>query len=242
MTNIGQWFHIDLDETSSTNDDARILFDKLKKKCIVSAKHQTNGRGRLGRKWESDKGNLFVSFAYPIEIEKIGHYVILSALATFQTVKYFAPNFRTKIKWPNDILIENKKVCGILFEKGEGDCWIMGIGINVQTTPQIQNPIYKMTSFKDFGIQTDRITVLKKLVQNFDTLEALYKKNGFEPIRQSWLDNAFSRAKKVCIQNGKTKTEGILHSLDENGALVLKTSEGTKKIVAGDLYATNNTK
>jgi len=240
MLQIRQWIYRDFDEVSSTNDAVKTLFETYQKRCVVSAKRQTNGRGRLGRKWESEDGNLFASFAYQIDPKNVGQYVILSALAAFETIQSFALPHKPKIKWPNDILIQGKKICGILFEKGEGDYFVMGIGINVAITPKIENPLYQTTSLADFNIHTDRLSVLEKLVSSFDALEAVYQTQGFNSLKQYWLDNAYGRGKNICVRNYQSELKGILKGLDETGALILQTPEGTRKIFAGDLYGVND--
>ncbi len=240
MEKIGHWIYQDFEEVESTNDVAKSLFKKVNQKCIVSAKKQTKGRGRLGRQWESHLGNLFVSFAFFIEDQKIGHYVILSALAVMKTIQFFAPSFKVEVKWPNDVLLENKKISGILFEKSDDGCWIMGIGMNIAVTPQIENPIYQTTSLADCHIPVNRLEALQKLVENFDGLEEIYHQRGFEPMRKLWLDNAFCRDKTVCIKNNQNCVEGVLKDLDSTGALLIKNSKGIEKIIAGDLYGSKN--
>ncbi|MBQ7660043.1 MAG: biotin--[Alphaproteobacteria bacterium] len=240
MIQIRQWIYRDFEEVSSTNDAVKTLFETHQKRCIVSSKRQTSGRGRLGRKWESLEGNLFVSFAYQIEQKKVGQYAILSALAAFETIRFFAPALELQIKWPNDILLMGKKICGILFEKGEGDYFVMGVGINVVAAPKVESPFYQATSLADFNVQADRKAVLEKLVSSFDALEALYQQQGFNILKQYWLDNAYGHGKKVCIKNHQSEISGVLKGLDETGALILQTPEGTHKIFAGDLYGVND--
>ena len=240
MGKIENWYFEDLQETPSTNDSVLELLSKCNAPCIVCAAVQTKGRGRLGRKWEGADGNLYVSFAYQITILKIGHYVLLSGLAVLETIKTFAPVARVEVKWPNDVFLEGKKVSGILFEKGPDDYWVMGIGINVARTPQVENPMYQITSLADLNVQTDRLKVLNVLVKHFDFLKMQYEKHGFAFLRALWLDNAYNRGKSVVIkQNGK-ETEGILTDLDENANLVLSTNEGEKHILVGDLFEGRN--
>lgn len=236
MQKKGMWFYEDLPVVSSTNDAVVDLWQKVKTQCIVSAKEQTNGRGRLGRVWEAQAGNLFVSFAYEVLTQNIGHQVIISALAVFETIRFFAPFCDVKIKWPNDVFVEGKKISGILFEKGPENCWIMGVGVNVAQTPKVSNLLYEATSLADLNIKTSRSVVLEKLIEEFDKLQVKYKANGFSYIKGLWLDNCYLRAKKVVIKQNNTTTEGVLSDLDNNGSLILKTNEGLKTIFVGDLF------
>ena len=236
MEKINDWYFCDLSQTTSTNDAVLDLLKKVKAPCIVSSAVQTNGRGRLGRIWQSQAGNLYVSFAYQIELKNLGHMVILSAVAVAETLEFFAKFGHFEIKWPNDVLVNGKKISGILFEKAVDDFWVMGIGINVRKAPNIENPLYPVTALSEFDVKTDRITVLKKLVQNFDTLKTLYETQGFDIIRKMWLDKAYNRGKKVVIkQNGK-EISGILHDLDDSGCLIIQTPQNMQKIMAGDVF------
>jgi len=236
MEKISDWFYQDLEQTPSTNDAVVDFWLKTKAPSIVSAKIQINGRGRLGRKWQAANGNLYVSFIYQIRPEDLGQMVILSAVAVCRTIESFVKTVNVEIKWPNDVLLEAKKISGILFEKGPDDYWIMGIGINVQTTPDVKNALYPVTSLAAYGIKTNRLTVLKRLVQNFDELKKNYQEQGFDMIRNSWLDKAYNRGKKVVIKQLNKEIYGILDNLDGNGRLILKTDQGLQKIMAGDVF------
>ena len=107
---------------------------------------ERGGRGRRGRVWHSMKGNLFLSLAFEYKLESVGHLVIISALSLWQTIKNCAPTTNVKIKWPNDILLNNAKVSGMLLEKGEGDYIIIGIGVNIKQAPDGKDMLYSATS------------------------------------------------------------------------------------------------
>ena len=236
MLKIGHWFYEDLKEVLSTNDSVQDLLKKINAPCIVSAEKQTKGRGRLGRTWEEKKGNLYVSFAYEIDSNKIGHYAIMSAVAVLNTIRFFAPSEEIKIKWPNDVMGNGKKISGILFEKSFQNYWVMGIGINVAGVPKLKNPMYEMTSLFDFGVKVDRLKVLEKLVEEFDRLEEDYKNFGFSCVKALWLDNAYSRDKKITIKQNDKELSGVLKGLNDNAGLLVETDEGVKTIYAGDVF------
>ena len=236
MQKIDNWFYQDIRETTSTNDAVQEVLKKVQAPCILTAYHQTKGRGRLTRQWQSLKGNLFASFAYRIIPQNLGQMVILSGLAVAETVQFFLPSEHIEVKWPNDVLVEGKKISGILFEKAFDDFWVMGIGINVCHAPLLENTLYQATSFSDFGILSDREKVLRVLIKKFDFLKEQYESKGFSLIKKTWLDKAYNHGKKVCIlQNGNIKT-GIFEDLDHDGALILKTDIGYERIIVGDLF------
>lgn len=230
------WFFTDLEQTTSTNDAIAEFLSRVQAPCILSAKTQTNGRGRLGRTWQAGNGNLYVSFAYPILPSHISHFALLSGLAVAQTLKSFAPNMTFQIKWPNDVLVQNQKIAGILFEKAFDNYWIMGIGINITETPALTNAPYQAASLKDLDIKAERLDVLKKLVMEFDTLQDLYESQGFTKIKNWWLDNAYNRGKKIAIKQNNKTFSGIFQTIDDAGCLLLETDSGIQKFLAGDVF------
>jgi len=236
MQKKGNWFYKDLPVVLSTNDAVLDLLKEVKAPCIVSAEKQTKGRGRLGRTWTESDGNLYVSFAYEIDAKNIGHYAVMSAVAVLNTIRFFSPYEDVKIKWPNDVFVGAKKISGVLFEKAFDDYWVMGIGINVARTPNVKNPMYEITSLFDLGVETNRLSVLEKLVEEFDKLKECYEKTGFPYVKGLWLDNAYQRGKKITIKQNGNKLSGILKGLDDNAGLIVETKEGLKTVYAGDVF------
>ena len=236
MLKINDWFYQDLEETSSTNDAVIEFFKKTNAPSVVSAKTQTNGRGRLGRLWKQASGNLYSSFIYEIEPIDLSRFVMISGLAAAQTVAFFLPHKKVQIKWPNDVLVDDKKVCGILFEKGPLNYWVMGIGINVKKAPVLDNPLYEATSLFEMGSLATRDEVLEVFIQHFDTLRTEYLQNGFTRIKSELLDRAYNRGKKICVKGVKNELEGIFEGIDDDGALVLKTNQKTVRVIVGDVF------
>ncbi|MBH00867.1 MAG: biotin--[acetyl-CoA-carboxylase] ligase [Candidatus Pelagibacter sp.] len=157
---------------NSTNDKSIELIKKGYRKGIVVTDNQTNGRGRYGRKWISLKGNLFMSVFYLyekklnlIKLTKFNYKVITDALKKLTKIKI-------TIKHPNDLLINKKKLCGILQEiiKYKGNTFIIvGIGVNVINSPQIKN--YRSTYLNKY---------LKKNINKnhiFNVIKKFYEKN-----------------------------------------------------------------
>ena len=175
----------------STNDVAfRLIKEKKLFPTIISAEKQTHGRGTMGKKWISKKGNLFFSIYFELNQKKINfkHYAILNAYL-LKGILSKEVSKKIRIKWPNDLLFKNKKVCGILQEVvnyKDKKMIIVGIGINTNCDPQ--NKGFSSTSLKDITnknidnnsiINKVKITYEKFLVkiQNFSYLElkTLYK-------------------------------------------------------------------
>ena len=240
MKNIGSWQWLDLEETQSTNDAVVKLYLECQQACLVTAKRQTAGRGRRGRSWISQEGNLFMSFAFPSPLEDIGRIAVLSGLAVLKTVRYFCPNASLKVKWPNDVLAGGGKISGILFERAVNGFWIMGIGINVRSNPLKSAAGYQTMSLNALGATVDRLEVLRQFVARWDELMYSYQKNGFESLRRQWLDNAYNLGKTIIIRQENNEKQGIFAGLDENGALLLRTEKDVEKILAGDVMLNNN--
>lgn len=236
MKKINDWIWQDIQSVNSTNEVAKNIIFQLKQKSIITAVEQTNGRGRRGNFWVSNKGNLFASFIFEIKALDLSKIVILSAVAVLTTIKYFIKNCKIEVKWPNDVLVNGRKISGILFEKADDDFWVMGIGINVVSSPELAQANYKATNMKDLGFCVDRLQVLKHLVNVFDELLEQYYNFGFEKIKQTWLDNAYNLGNCVVIKQEKNIIEGIFLTIDDNGALVLKNQNEVKKIIVGDLF------
>ncbi len=169
----------------STNDIAISLIKKnISDPTIITSKIQTNGRGRVGRKWISKKGNLFLSILFRINQKKINfkQFAILNAFIIKNIISKIISK-KIKIKWPNDLLINKQKFCGILQEVirfNHFDYLIVGIGINTNVDPQ--NKSFKSVSLKN---------ILNKKINNRKILKKIlvtYEKFLSEKNRLSYID------------------------------------------------------
>lgn len=225
----------DVDETASTNGLAAILAEKHKAPLVVIALRQTAGRGRRGRSWISQDGNLFMSLVFAAELKDLGQLVILSGLAVLRTVEFFAPQADVKVKWPNDVMVGGAKISGILFERGPEDLWIMGVGINIVSSPE-HGTMYPTCSLSSLGAKVGREEVAEALLAQFDTLYEQWRRDGFSAIKKSWLDKAYKQGKKVTVKQDDKNKEGIFLGIDDNGGLLLLTESGTERVLVGDVY------
>ena len=184
---------IKMKRIKSTNDVALKLIKRKKlKPTLISSLSQTNGRGTRGKKWISKKGNLFISIFFEINQKKINfrQYALLNAYL----LRYILNKFTKKkidIKWPNDLLFNKEKICGILQEVITYDTksfLIIGAGINTNNHPIIKN--YKVTSLS---------SILKKNINNNKILNEI-KKNFEKFIHQTKTCN-FIELKKKILEN-----------------------------------------
>ena len=234
------------EELESTNNLAFSLAENKKifaNEIIVACK-QNKGRGRLDRKWESPIGNLYFSLVLQpkIAVEKISQisFIAICALQmavaeVFKTQKITA---NIQNKWPNDLLIEQKKVAGILLESkiSNENCEfvILGIGLNINSNPS--QTIFPATNMKNFLCDISALKMLEIFLENFTTLYENWLNFGFENIRNLWHKNAYNLNSQMRINIDKSVVEGIFQEIDKDGHLIIKTNNNVvKKITFGDV-------
>ncbi len=231
---------VTLDSVGSTNEEAkRVVECGTDGAVVITAKSQTEGRGRYDRKWISGEGNLYASILLPVDfvIEDAAQLSFVTAIAARYTLaKNDAP---IKLKWPNDLLINGKKCGGILLESyrsGNKDYIIIGIGVNIRNHPQ--NTEYPATSLHMEGVGEAGVeNILSALVRNFDNYYNLWCREGFAEIREKWLENAVGIGENIKVRTGKDTITGIFEDIDSNGALILRLEDGNiKTITAGDVF------
>ena len=172
---------IKFDCVKSTNDEAiRIIRSKKNSKGIVVSNFQTKGRGTMGKKWISYKGNFFASIFFELKksMPDFKEFSLINPVIMKNILNEYSSQ-QVKIKWPNDLLIRNKKVCGILqelihFEKKL--FLIIGVGINTISSPKTKS--FKGTSLlESSGKLVDNSKILKSLKKNYETIFYNYKFN-----------------------------------------------------------------
>ena len=228
---IGAWHWFDFAKLDSTNNYALSQASSLSssQKILYTAQMQTSGRGRRGRSWDSPLGNLYFSQLFfsplsPVEI------VYITALSIVQTIKKITDKLVPQIKWPNDILINDCKIGGILIEKSEEGAYIIGVGINLISSPKLHS-IYPAASLRDFEIDINRDDFLKLYLAAFeDNLS-----QSFNAIKNNFLANAYKLHQNITIGLGDKKISGQFIGIDENGFLLLKQEENTLVINTGEI-------
>ncbi|MBN1473384.1 MAG: biotin--[acetyl-CoA-carboxylase] ligase [Syntrophaceae bacterium] len=241
---IGHSIHY-FQEIGSTNDEAfRLGMDGAPEGTVVVADSQSAGKGRLQRSWFSPpQANIYTSIILrpefnPADAPRI---TIMAGLAAAQTIETYCPR-EARIKWPNDVLLDGKKVCGILAQmqtnEDKIDFVILGIGINVNiAADDFPAEIRKIAT--SLAAQTGAfhsrhdllITLYKNLSKWYKTLIS----TGFEMISDEWLRMASLIGCKIQVKFGNEIIKGKAVGIDERGALVMSDSKGkTVKILAGD--------
>lgn len=229
-------------ETESTNILARDMAGSVDEGTVVIAESQTGGRGRMGRKWISPEGGIWLSVVLkprmqPLHAPRI---TLLAGVAVAKTIRNIG--LPAKIKWPNDVLINGKKVCGILTEIGaEMDSIqyvVVGVGIdaNVDTETFPEEFRDSSTSLKnELGHDINRVEFVQRLLSEFESLYMKFQKEGFSSILEEWRNMSATIGEWVKITTQSRIIYGEAVGVDSDGALILETGEGRlEKIVAGN--------
>jgi len=227
--------------TESTNDDVmKRAIAGESEGLVIQALRQTSGRGRNGRVWESPESNLYLSILIrPRALPKqVLFYSFAAAMAVYDAVLSVMPNADVQLKWPNDVLLNGKKISGILLESapvenGIVDWVVIGIGINVSSCPD--NVLYPTTSLNEAGAKTNVDQVLEEVLKSFDQWHLTLRFDGFRPVRRAWL--AYARIGAISVKLQSEEIKGEFAGIDENGNLMLRTEDETEKIIsAGDVF------
>ncbi|MFA7188384.1 MAG: biotin--[acetyl-CoA-carboxylase] ligase [Alphaproteobacteria bacterium] len=201
---------ISFDKLSSTQTYAQNLIrsGKVSDRTIILANSQTAGHGRYRRTWVSKPGNLYVSFIYETEKRdpKLSYSV---AVAIAETLISFG--IMPTIKWPNDILIDGKKISGTLIEYAK-DFVVVGIGINIKSNPNVR--FYETTKVADFAPKISRDELLSALIKQMD----IWTTRNFTSIKNRWLELAANLNKTITYRG----RDAILCGLNDDGALILR--------------------
>ncbi|MHA2378965.1 MAG: biotin--[acetyl-CoA-carboxylase] ligase [Candidatus Thorarchaeota archaeon] len=233
------------DKVDSTNDVAkRYVEEGVCEGLVVISNSQNTGRGRFDRGWESPRGGLYVSLIMkpllsPATLPLMGIMLGCSAASAIHSLS----SIDVRLKWPNDILVNEKKVGGILSEAvTEGDqvvAIILGIGINVnlQLDDYSEDLRESVTTVlqetgKEISMEDLAALLLKEVHARMREVEA---RQTFQPILSEYKSVCNTLGKRVGVEQLDRTFEGIAHGIDDNGALIVKTAEGEEKVSAGDV-------
>jgi BirA family biotin operon repressor/biotin-[acetyl-CoA-carboxylase] ligase len=229
------------EELDSTNSEARRLAEKGERGPVwISAAHQTQGRGRRGRAWDSGDGNLAATLLLrPAELAAVtGQLSFVAALAAADMAQHFAPEASIQVKWPNDVLGNSRKLAGILLEGGEdtkGRWLVIGIGMNLATFPQgTEFPATSLTQLGTAPPSPDE--ALTVLAARFAHWYDVWMSEGFEALRATWLARAGGLGQSIRARLPDTTHEGVFEGIDASGALLLNQQGRVRAIAAGEVF------
>ena len=206
---------------------------------VVVAGEQTGGRGRIKRTWLSPKGSIALSIILYPSVLHLPCLIMLASLAVVHSIEKVA-GLKSQVKWPNDVLINGRKVSGILVEsevRGDMvDYATIGIGINANLSlsdfPEISSTATSLSD--ELGRDVSRLDVIQCLLLEIERLYLTLQAGG--SIYEEWRDSLVTLGKRVYVKSGETVYEGIAESAARDGSLLLRRSDGNlTKIVAGDV-------
>jgi len=242
---IGRKNLIVCEETVSTNIDAfKLASQGAEEGTVLVAENQTGGKGRFGRSWLSVQGRgLYLSIILRPQIapSKASGITIAAAVALSDTLDEFGIK-NHEIKWPNDILINGRKISGILTEmKGDADkidFIITGIGINLNTRPEDYHSDVKKiaASVSDSrGGDIDRCAFLQSLLRNFERYYLNFINSGFSDILDIWKEKASIIGRQIKVSLIDETFTGVVKGLNAEGFLIVETETGERLINSGDI-------
>ena len=236
-----------LDQTDSTNAEARRRADAGETGPLwIVARRQTAGRGRRGRQWESQDGNLFstlmqVTRKSPAEAAQV---TFVAALAIADLLDVWAPASLVSIKWPNDVMLAGQKASGVLVESGvheSGGLWLaVGIGINLVSAPEgIERPATALAHhLRGDAVSPPTIeAAAAKLAAAFHVWMTRWETLGFQPILDAWSARTAGLDGPAVARLGRETIEGRAEGVGPDGALKLRLADGSLRLIsAGDVF------
>ena len=216
---IGKQIHF-FESVPSTMLVARETAERnMEEGIVIIAEEQTAGRGRAGRAWLSPEGNLAVSIILKPELDTLPQLIMIASLAVYQTI-YLTTGIKSSIKWPNDILINDKKVSGILIEntviKNMVNYSIIGIGINTILRPERHPDIAQIATSlsRELGKEVSKNEVCLELLTQLEKFY-LEVKSGISLFNE-WKGHICTIDKYIQVQFGKTVIRGKAEAVTEN--------------------------
>ncbi len=233
------------DVTGSTNTDAAVLGrEGARHGTVVVADRQTSGRGRLGRTWESEQGiNLYMSALLrprltPAEAPQLS---LIAGVAVSSALEQ--RGLAARIKWPNDVVVGKRKVCGVLTEiDAETDrvsFVVVGIGVNINSResdfPEELRP--RATSFLiETGSRLSRAAFLSELLAELERVYEAFEAEGFAAVRSEWEQRSDMAGRKVAIDGAGRRVEGVCRGIGHDGSLLVEDGQGRQeRVIAGDV-------
>ena len=207
---------------------------------VVATDEQTAGRGRLKRSWLTPRGGVALSIVLKPAIDYLPYLIMLASVAVARTIEAVT-GLKVQLKWPNDVLVNGRKVCGILIESGVRDdivdYAIIGIGINanIKIADSAAVLLADATSLSDeLGRGVSRLRLVRRLLVELDRLYLALPRG--ESIYAEWRDRLITLGRKVGVASGDVVYQGIAESVDRDGSLNLRlTDGGLIRVSAGDV-------
>lgn len=227
-----------LPEVGSTNDWLLERVDVLADGHWVIADRQTAGRGRRGRAWHDGSGNLMASVLVKPQSREgpLQQLSFVAALALHDVLATLTGADRLRLKWPNDLLLDARKLSGILLERA-GDPLVIGFGVNIVDAPEnVERPAISLVGAGVATLQPKAL--LDRLAASFATRRGEWRVQGFAAIREAWLVRASGLGDRIAARLGGETVTGLFEGIEGDGALSLRLDDGGIRVVhAGEVFA-----
>jgi len=241
---IGRTIHF-FRQVTSTNDIAKELAAKgAREGTVIVAETQTHGRGRLGREWTSPKGGIYLSLILrpKVSLKDASKLTLTTSVAAARTIQKLY-HLKAQIKWPNDVQLDGKKVCGILTEavtRGKTAYFVVvGIGVNANVDLTTLPPSLRgsSTSLKrELQREIEREEFLSALLNEVERYYNAFTRGKFSSVLKEWRSLCSHLDSQVKVTSFDETFEGQAVDVDENGALLVKLKDGTtQRVVSGDV-------
>ena len=234
---------------STQNFAAKIASNHNENGTIIVSKHQTDGKGRLGRKWESPTGGIWMSIIIQPEfnISYITLVPIATSLALCIAIEKIL-KIKPKLKWPNDVLLKEKKIAGILLDtaiqSNKIESLVLGIGINFKINPsKLENKIKKTSNF--YGVDTlvekneKPLTLVKQFLYELENIFQIINSGYTKKIIMEWTMRSSTIGRNISMTTNEGKITGNAIKLDNDGALIISNGQKNKRLLVGDVTHKN---
>jgi BirA family biotin operon repressor/biotin-[acetyl-CoA-carboxylase] ligase len=232
------WSIFHFTELASTNDFVRAGIERLPDRAVVMADLQTAGRGRMGRVWVSPAGGLYATIllkpAPPADLSPRVSLLLADIICDILKEN----GIRGRVKWPNDVIVDNRKLAGILPEGGTWPAsWMaIGFGVNLSSIPAVRDRRgLKPAHWAGFGQAPTPDVFLVHLLGRLDGAWNDRMEDPLAPRLESITGRLWCLGERVCITSGRLEVTGTVTGLDREGGLVLATSAGLQSFHSGEL-------
>lgn len=225
---------IKIEETTTVMD----YIKQFTTNTVVITNKQTQGRGKGNRSWISQKSNnLYMAISIDSSNKNINYfnYCFISAITMIESLKELInEEIDIKIKWPNDILLNNKKICGILLENDlQKHVLIIGIGVNIDSSPIFNDKIlFPPTDIKKEGFVVNKDELINMFLKKFKEFDA----NDCNLIKNKLIKYFYNFGKEIIVKNNNEEISGIFKNIDNDGSLILDCGGIEKKFFSGDVF------
>jgi len=232
-------------EVMSTNTVAKFLSENdVSNGTVIISEKQSDAKGRLGKSWESPLGGIWLSLVVKPNVDhsKIPMITLATGVAVVKTLERIGIE-NAEIKWPNDVMINDKKVCGILTEAitkfNSIESVIIGVGIDANFDVNVlSKELQEGTTTLDIelGHRVDENEIIRFFLEEFERIGILFEEGGFERILKEWRKYSYSIGKIVEVREPFSKSyDGYVLGISREGALVVEKIDGTlEKVISGE--------